>query len=191
MSAAIQPQQNREQIYARMTSGQVLSPSRDWLACIVASWCNGQGVLPDYLGLDAGQFNALNQYFFPDYSIPGQAPSGSQLDFSRMLEKDDLVNLLKLSCKPNVLEMDWIIGIIVAACLGGDHLWQDLGLWSRPQLTAMMHCYFPKLAAKNDQDMKWKKFLYKQLCIAEGVTLCLAPSCEVCIDYPKCFSPED
>jgi len=190
MSAALQLQDDREQIYSRLTPNRV-SPNHEWLACMMASWCAGQGVLPDHLGLELEQFNALKKHFFPGCSIPELAPSGNKLDFSRMLEKDDLVNLLKYFSKPDTLETDWIIGIIVAGCLGSDHLWQDLGLWSRSQLSAMLQYNFPKLAEKNDKDMKWKKFLYKQLCEAEGLYLCRVPSCEVCIDYPKCYGSEE
>jgi len=190
MSPALQHQDNRELIYSRLKSEALMSPNHEWLACMTASWCDGQGVLPDTLGLEAEQFNTLITHFFSGCAIPEQAPSGSKLDFSRMLEKQDLVNLLKLYAKPNSPEIDWIIGIIVAGCLGSDHLWQDLGLWSRSQLSAMLRHNFPELAARNNKDMKWKKFLYKQLCEAEGLYLCRAPSCEVCIDYPKCFGPE-
>jgi nitrogen fixation protein NifQ len=158
---------------------------------MTASWWAGQGVLPDYLGLEPEQFIALTEHFFPGCCIPEQAPSGSKLDFSRMLERDDLVQLLMHYSKPDILETDWIIGVIVAGCLGSDHLWQDLGLWSRSQLSAMLQYNFPALAAKNDQDMKWKKFLYKQLCEAEGLYLCRAPSCNVCIDYAKCYGSEE
>ena len=191
MSAALQLQDDREQVYFRLKSESMIAPNHEWLTCMVASWSAGQGVLPDYLGLEPGQFNALKEHFFPGSSIPEQAPSGSKLDFDRMLERDDLVNLLKQFSKPDSLEMDWIIGVIVAGCLGSDHLWQDLGLWSRSQLSAMLQYNFPELAAKNDKDMKWKKFLYKQLCEAEGLYLCRAPSCNVCIDYPKCYGSEE
>jgi nitrogen fixation protein NifQ len=193
MSAALQLHDDREQIYSRLTSKSLIrpSPNHKWLACMTASWCAGQGVLPDYLGLEPEQFIALTEHFFPGCSIPKQAPSGSKLDFSRMLEKDDLVNLLKNSSKPGIIEIDWIISIIVSGSLGSDHLWQDLGLWSRSQLSAMLQYNFPELAAKNDKDMKWKKFLYKQLCEAEGLYLCRVPSCEVCIDYPKCYGSEE
>ena len=169
----------------------MIAPNHEWLTCMVASWSAGQGVLPDCLGLEPEQFNALKKHFFPGCSLLEQAPSASQLDFNRMLERDDLVNLLKQFSKPDSLEMDWIIGVIVAGCLGSDHLWQDLGLWSRSQLSAMLQYNFPELAAKNDKDMKWKKFLYKQLCEAEGLYLCRAPSCNVCIDYAKCYGPEE
>ena len=191
MSAALQLQDDREQFYSRIKSKSIVTPNREWLACMMASWCAGQGVLPDYLGLESWQFNALKEHFFPGCSLPEQAPSGSKLDFTRMLERDDLVNLLKQFSNPDALETDWIIGVIVAGCLGSDHLWQDLGLWSRSQLSAMLQYNFPELAAKNDKDMKWKKFLYKQLCEAEGLYLCRAPSCNVCVDYPKCYGPEE
>jgi nitrogen fixation protein NifQ len=194
MSAALQLQDDREQIYSRLAPNLALnkvSPNHQWLACMTSSWCAGQGVLPDYLGLESGSFTALTKHFFPGYSLPGHAPSGSKLDFGRMLERNDLVSLLKHSSRPDVFEIDWIIGIIVAGCLGSDHLWQDLGLWSRPQLSAMLQYNFPGLAVKNDKDMKWKKFLYKQLCEAEGLYLCRVPSCEVCIDYAKCYGSEE
>ena len=51
--------------------------------------------------------------------------------------------------------------------------------------------HFSALALRNNQDMKWKKFLYKQLCEQEGINACRAPSCEVCTDYLKCFGPEE
>ncbi len=191
MSAALQLQDDREQFYFRLKSTNLVNPNQEWLACMIASWWVGQGVLPDYLGLELEQFTALKTQFFPGISIPERAPSGSQLDFKRMLEKDDLVNLLKQFRKTKKKESDWIINIIVAGCLGSDHLWQDLGLWSRSQLSAMLRYNFPELAEKNDQDMKWKKFLYKQLCEAEGLYLCRVPSCEVCIDYSKCYGSEE
>lgn len=192
MSAALQLQDSRERIYARLKPEAMISPNHEWLACMMASWCAGQGVLPDYMGLEREQFNDLTNRLFPGSSIiPAHAPSGSKLDFSRMLEKDDLVNLLKHFSNPDIIEINWVIGVIVAGSLGSDHLWQDLGLWSRSQLSAMLQYNFPELAAKNDKDMKWKKFIYKQLCEAEGLYLCRVPSCEVCIDYPKCYGSEE
>jgi nitrogen fixation protein NifQ len=186
-----QPRTDRDGIYARIGPRRGASANAEWLAQIVAAWCAGEGVLPDYLGLEPGRFAALMKRFFPGCGIGGSAVSGSRIDFSRMSEKDDLVKLLKTHANPEVAEIDAIIGVVVAACLGNDHLWQDLGLWSRPELTAMLRYNFPQLAAKNVHDMKWKKFLYKQLCEAEGLFLCRAPSCEVCSDYRKCFGPEE
>ena len=191
MSAVLQRQSALEQAYSRLKSTPLMSPNHEWLACMTASWCVGQSVLPDYMGLEPDQFQTLKDHYFQDNCLTERAPSGNQIDFDRMLEKEDLVNLLKRYSRANTLEMDWIIGIIVAGCLGNDHLWQDLGLWSRPQLTALLRYNFPQLAAKNTKDMKWKKFLYKQLCEEEGLYICRAPSCNVCIDYQKCYGPEE
>ena len=84
-----------------------------------------------------------------------------------------------------------MVEIVVAANMGMDHLWQDLGLWSRDDLGTLIKTNFPPLAEKNSQDMKWKKFLYKQLCDQKGVYVCRAPSCDVCDDYDLCFGPEE
>lgn len=182
---------DKAHIYTQLTQQQIRTQNHEWLACMVASWCVGESMLPDHLGLECHDFTALKTYYFVDYSLPDNAPSGKQLDFSRMLERQDLINLLKHYSRPHVIETDWIIGILVAGCLGDDHLWHDLGLWSRPQLTALLNYNFPELAARNTHDMKWKKFLYKQLCEAEGLYVCRAPSCQVCADYEKCYGSEE
>ena len=180
----------RQQQYDVLLAGSDGSANNAWLAQIAASWLVCEGVLPDKLGLSSEQFQAL-QVNFSGYDLPEQAPSGKSLDFSRMLEKQDLEQLLRQFAAPDIPETEWLIAIIVAACLGSDHLWHDLGLWSRKELSAMLQHNFPDLAARNSKDMKWKKFLYKQLCEAEGLYLCRAPSCEVCKDYAQCFGPED
>lgn len=79
---------------------------------------------------------------------------------------------------------------VAVACLGDNHLWQDLQLASRAELSALMRHWFPALVEKNCHDMKWKKFLYKQLCEREEIFVCKAPSCAVCADQRVCFGPE-
>jgi nitrogen fixation protein NifQ len=69
---------------------------------------------------------------------------------------------------------------VALACLGDNHLWQDLQFASRAELSALMRHWFPALVARNHADMKWKKFLYKQLCERAEVLICKAPSCAVC-----------
>lgn len=80
---------------------------------------------------------------------------------------------------------------VAVACLGDNHLWQDLQLASRAELSALMRQWFPALVEKNHHDMKWKKFLYKQLCEREELFVCKAPSCAVCTDRAACFGPEE
>ena len=79
---------------------------------------------------------------------------------------------------------------VALACLGDKHLWQDLQLGSRAELSALMRRWFPALVAKNHADMKWKKFLYKQLCEREEIFVCKSPSCAACCDHALCFGPE-
>ena len=80
--------------------------------------------------------------------------------------------------------------IVAAACLGGDHLWRDLGLASRQQLRELLQHNFPQLAQRNVNDMRWKKFFYKQLCEQDGGYVCRSPSCEQCPTHHDCFGEE-
>lgn len=113
---------------------------------------------------------------------------------SRRDEIDDLLGLLRDYAEPvagSVEASDAIAWAIACASLGDNHLWQDLGLPSRRELSALIGHWFPRLAALNTQNMKWKKFLYKQLCLREELFICKAPSCSVCSDHGVCFGPEE
>jgi nitrogen fixation protein NifQ len=162
-----------------------------WLAQMIASWQVGEGVLPDRMGLSIIQFERLLQQCFPGYQLSATAISAKTADFSRMLEKQDLEQYLRRYAVNQNEFSEWLINLIVTACLGSNHLWQDLGLWSRKDLADMLASDFSELRALNSKDMKWKKFLYKQLCEAEGIYVCRAPTCEVCKDYQHCFGSEE
>ena len=71
-----------------------------------------------------------------------------------------------------------------------NHLWQDLGLQDRGELSRLMTKHFAPLAARNSKDMKWKKFLYRTICRDTGYSLCVAPSCSECDDFDLCFNEE-
>ena len=109
-------------------------------------------------------------------------------------EVADLVALLRDHADTTLAgetQRDALATAVAVACLGDNHLWQDLQLASRAELSALMRHWFPALVAKNHGDMKWKKFLYKQLCEREDIFVCKSPSCAVCTDYAKCFGAED
>jgi len=114
-----------------------------------------------------------------------------EYDPERLPEREDVLNLLLEYRAGKDASEKWIAEIVVAACMGLDHLWQDLGLWSRNELSEMLAINFPELASLNYRNMKWKKFIYKQLCERDGTFVCRAPSCDVCADYQKCFGPEE
>jgi nitrogen fixation protein NifQ len=71
-----------------------------------------------------------------------------------------------------------------------NHLWQDLGLRNRGELSRLMTRHFQPLAARNTGDMKWKKFLYRMICRDAGYSICTAPSCSECSDFAHCFGDE-
>ena len=80
--------------------------------------------------------------------------------------------------------------VLARRCLRPNHLWQDLGLRHRSELTGLMNRHFAPLAARNRADMKWKKYFYRTICRDEGYMLCAAPSCAECDDFEVCFGDE-
>jgi nitrogen fixation protein NifQ len=164
-------------------------PVEETLSRMLASWFSGSGSMPQWLGLDKAGFSALMARHFPGFDWSDLLPVVAPLDRERLPEWDDLHRLLSLHRSGD--GCNWMADLVTAACLGNDHLWQDLGLWNRGDLSALMQYHFKPLAQRNDKDMKWKKFLYKQLCETEGIYTCRAPSCAVCADYALCFGPEE
>lgn len=158
------------------------------LACMISSAHQGQSCMPLNLGLSETDFQQLLQRHFNIDKLP--INSNLQYLPAMLPEADDLRQLFMQHCTDD-LECSWMAEILITGCAGNNHLWQDLGLWQRVDLTALIQNNFPSLAAKNTFDMKWKKFFYKQLCLAEGVYVCRAPSCAVCSDYAACFGTEE
>jgi nitrogen fixation protein NifQ len=77
--------------------------------------------------------------------------------------------------------------IIAHACLRPDHLWRDLGLAGRDEVTWMLTRYFPTLVALNVANLRWKKFLAQQRALSLGLEPGPAPGCPGCEDYAHCF----
>jgi nitrogen fixation protein NifQ len=84
-----------------------------------------------------------------------------------------------------------LTAMIARRCKWPHHLWQDLGLRDRGELSLLMTRHFARLSEKNQHDMKWKKFLYRMVCGSEGFTLCTSPVCSECDDFVNCFGAED
>jgi nitrogen fixation protein NifQ len=85
----------------------------------------------------------------------------------------------------------WLAHILAARAALPGHLWIAMGLFERPQLTAAIRRYLPSLAVANHQNMRWKRYLYKQVCERNGVVICKAPNCGVCSDYALCFAVDE
>lgn len=180
---------------ARAVRGEPLSEpqaaerNRHWLGSILEAQRAGRTCLPTTLGLEEAVFVAL--FGMP---LPG-APSERDLLREELLalrrdEWGELRDLLLADRRGSDPAETAMAAIVAAACLGGDHLWRDLGLVSRLELQALLSHNFPALARRNTQNMRWKKFFYKQLCEQEGGYVCRSPSCEQCPTYHDCFGEE-
>ena len=165
-------------------------PNRSLLASMIAGHGAGEGCLPGHLGLGMARYAQVLADYFPDAPLHSAERSAADIP-ANIPEREDLQKLL-LDHRANARASEcWIADIVATACAGRDHLWQDLGLSSRDELSRLMWSNFPELARANSGDMKWKKFIYRQLCSREGIYLCPAPSCGECQEHAKCFGPEN
>ena len=181
---------SRQQLFASLMRDSRGGDNAGYLASMLASWQTGEGVLPAFMGLAPESFAAMMQRFFPAHAQQAM-PAGGASPVSDMPEHDELFALFAEHYADDDEQRAWIAGILIAGCAGHRHLWEDIGLFSRPDLTAMIRLNFPELGRRNTRDMKWKKFIYKQLCEREGIYACPAPTCDACADFRVCFAPED
>lgn len=161
-------------------------PLRPILASMLAGRAMDEGILPATLGLSPDDFQRLWDVYFPGPHL--RLKNGATEDIP---EIDDLIALLLDYRGGPAPIFDWLARIVAFGCAGRDHLWQDLGLANRGELSVLMESAFPALAALNISDMKWKKFIYRHYCQRDGIYVCPAPSCGECADYAKCFAPEE
>ena len=159
------------------------------LALAVAEAANEGTSVVSGLGLGAASLTALTGEIFPharplfERLDPDEEPAPA--DDERCLRE----LLLRYTTLGTPLE-GHLAAVVARRALRPNHLWQDLGLRHRRELSWLMSRHFEGLAAKNGQDMKWKKFLYRTICRDEGFVLCTAPSCGECSDFDQCFGDE-
>jgi nitrogen fixation protein NifQ len=183
--------ETRESVYAMLMAKRRGDPVEETLARILASWYLGEGAMPQWLGMVEDEYLIMMARHFPGVDALSLIRQRNLVDGERAAELKDLRELLLSNCSGRSEAERWMAEIVTAGCTGSDHLWQDLGLWRRADLTKLMRDNFEPLALRNVKDMKWKKFLYKQMCDAEGIYVCRSPSCEVCVDYDNCFGSEE
>ncbi|WP_226634570.1 nitrogen fixation protein NifQ [Novosphingobium profundi] len=141
--------------------------------------------LADATGLDGEELAELCRIAFPHVTLP---EAGTPV-VAR--EEQALRDILWMNCgAASVFEL-LLTRLVARRCQRPNHLWQDLGFASRDELSMLMQLHFPRLAMKNANDMKWKKFFYRMMCSSEGFRLCSVPVCAECDDFDACFGPED
>ena len=113
------------------------------LASMIASYYCGRGAMPATLGLSAHAYQQLISHFFPHCVLPSLLPSEAAIDQSRAPECDDLRQLFYQHRVNDGLLSEWFTEILVNGCMGGNHLWEDLGLQARPDLSRWIAFNFP------------------------------------------------
>jgi nitrogen fixation protein NifQ len=158
------------------------------LACILAIGAeesDRDGIAwTEAIGLPSEQLSALLGRWFP-----GAAESIADGPVERAGDEDCLLDLLRQAAT-TPLAAEFLAPMVARRAQRPDHLWQDLGLRARTELSALMMRHFHVLAVRNTKDMKWKKYLYRTICGDAGYVLCSAPSCAECADFDTCFGEE-
>jgi nitrogen fixation protein NifQ len=146
--------------------------------------------MSERMGLDRAALMELIGAIFPDTT---SAFAGVLDDTAIVIEAEeqsvrDILGMF--STGAGRLER-YLAAVIARRCKSPHHLWQDLGLRDRDELSRLMKRHFARLAERNQQNMKWRKFLYRMVCRSEGFSLCTAPVCSECNDFDSCFGAED
>lgn len=137
------------------------------------------------LGLSASEFQAILhddvQFLAPE--LPSELLSGWL--------PEQFMPMVSMLCSFRVTDeplVRWLSHAIAAACYGRRHLWQDLGLSGRADVSQLLGQWFPRLFDLNIHDLKWKRFLFEQLGERQGKSGLKPPSCNDCDSYRVCFS---
>ena len=142
------------------------------------------------LGLSQQTWGALLKRHFAHAAVPASlsalppANTGEQAEFVETLRA---LLLTYSSTAVDANDARCLASIVAHACLRPDHLWRDLGLAGREEVTWMLTRYFPSLVALNIGNLRWKKFLAQQRALSLGHQPGPAPGCPGCEDYGHCF----
>ena len=158
-------------------------------ACLLAvATCEG-GVLGDKVGLADDDLADLMERWFP------QALDVFERSRSTMDAPDDdeicmVRDLLMAHRSTEGEESRWLAFMIARRALESNHLWEDLGLRDRTELSRLLSRHFASLAERNLNNMRWKRFFYRMLCESDGFVMCSTPVCTDCRDFDLCFGEE-
>jgi len=162
---------------------------------------SGSIVLPYGLGLNQASYQSLRkalnnkelihkeiEWYKSDWTfIRERAAFCAEMFAMKQGELDELINLLDSYRNKQDPSSEQMAIIVAMASLTNYHLWESLGLSDRSQLGKLIKHNFPKLYALNTENMRWKRFFYRQLCEQGGDYICRSPSCEECKSYNECF----
>lgn len=149
----------------------------------------GEPAVNEGSGLTKAELEFLAEKMFPQVVEPLVAAC-PESDLKVDEEEQSLRDILLMYASGAGWLTKMLAFMIARRCKQPHHLWQDLGLRNRGELSELMERHFTRLSARNREDMKWKKFLYRMVCGSEGFTLCTTPVCSDCNDFEMCFGDE-
>ena len=149
-------------------------------------------------GLSSAELRDLLDYLFPGalagFDTPlsalreqyaayaGTGASDPQPGFTLLMRV-----LLDAYRAPDPDTTPWVSSILAHACLRPDHLWRDLGLSGREDVTVLLARHYPGLVSRNVDNLRWKKFLAYSAREHAGLPVAAAPGCGGCEDADFCY----
>ena len=151
------------------------------------------GVLPQlawHEGLSAAERHALHlRWPLPCalWEELGQRPrpTGAFVDHSGLLRPlRSLLSEHRVNTDPS-----WtaLANALACACFGSHHLWVDLGLSGREEVSHLLQSGFPALHAGNRHNLRWKRHLFIVLGDQLGHSDLHPPKCDGCDNQGACF----
>ncbi|WP_341992565.1 nitrogen fixation protein NifQ [Azorhizobium sp. AG788] len=200
-SAAAAPAVSAADAYRRLTGTwperAVISDDgafdRHVLASILAVSATEGDALAAHCGLDPADLATVLSVCFSTGDVPPAWRAGSPpaSPDAAMDDEAALVRDLLLARRSTAGDMGrWLAAMLARRAMAPNHLWEDLGLRDRSELTRLMARHFGPLAARNANNMRWKRFFYRMMCEDDGFVMCATPVCTQCADFDLCFGDE-
>lgn len=164
---------------------------RHVIASIIAVAAMEHGMLAERTGLATVELIALLAQLFPTAAIDASWLPLSGV--SAAPDDDEIAMVRDLLLGQRSTEGDvsrWLAAMVARRAMEPNHLWEDLGLRERAELSRLLTRHFAPLARKNTRNMRWKRFFYRMLCEDDGFVMCTTPVCTQCNDFSVCFGEE-
>lgn len=174
----------------------IAAEDRHLFACLLSVAADDPCEMSAALGLETSELEAILMLFFPDLSLAMIKPHDAPQSHKKPGINNDVLQII-LDHVPvdkgfkQMFVSIWFARIMATRATLPGHLWVAMGLTARPQLTAAIRRHLPSLADANNKNMRWKRYLYKQVCDLHGGVMCKAPNCGVCSDYSLCFAEDE
>jgi nitrogen fixation protein NifQ len=166
-------------------------------ACLIGVAVREPGGLAAATGLDEETLADLLHLYFPAVTLATFAARPREVQSPAVPPTDPALLALLLGYLPHDADgrtpvpSRWLARALAARAAVPGHLWRAMGLFNRSELTAAIRRHLPALAAANSLGMRWKRFLYRQLCEQNGGRMCRTPDCGLCSDHAFCFAGDD